>query len=150
MGYDDKRNLVGLNDDAADACGLLSGSNSMTTLSFQGFTTYYPGITMWDGKYLALSDYSDYGSKTTIVQATLSGKTLIKEGATVLSDDCGSFVSVVPFIVGKGNTPVNRQQGKTLVARACFQSCLKDSGGIRRNFLRLCHDIASRTSSGRA
>ena len=33
--------------------------------------------------------------------------------------------------------------------RACFQSGLKDSAGIRRNFLRLCHDIASRTSSGR-
>ena len=38
----------------------------------------------------------------------------------------------------------------TTGTRACFQSGLKDSAGIRRNFLRLCHDIASRTSSGRA
>lgn len=37
-----------------------------------------------------------------------------------------------------------------LVIRACFQSGLKESVSIRRNFLRLCHDIASRTSSGRA
>ena len=126
MGYDDKGNLVGLNDAATGACALLSGSASMTTLSFQGFTIYYPGGTMWDGKYLALNDYALSISRYKIVQATLSATTLVKEGETDLNDDCGSFVSIVPFIVGKKNTPRNHRQGKTLVGSNDAYGC----GGI--------------------
>jgi hypothetical protein len=143
MGYDDKGNLVGVGRIYYSAyssnvvvCALLSGSKSMITLSgcCNGpITINEPGRTMWDGKYLALIDgeaaYSSYyGPSTGIVHATVSGTTLVSHGSeTIPRDDCSSGYTAYPsFIVGKRNTPVNREQGKILAGFNLIQGC----GGI--------------------
>jgi hypothetical protein len=135
MGYDDKGNLVGLGtiNYVVSACALLSGSKSMTTLSGccgGPITIHYPGGTMWDGKYLALSDLdaSGHGSQTGIVRAAVSGTMLVSHGETVPQDDCygsGAYLRS-PFIVGKKNMPVNHEQGKTVVGSDENYGC----GGI--------------------
>ncbi|MGB6413857.1 MAG: hypothetical protein WBD57_09540 [Candidatus Cybelea sp.] len=124
MGYDDKGNLVGIGEEAGStiaACALLAGSSSMITLSgcCNGpIEIDFPGGTMWDGKYLVIGAQSINSKfESGLIQATLSGTTLTQRGFTKLSDTCfGSYADVVfPFIVGKKNTPVNRQQGKVAI-----------------------------------
>jgi hypothetical protein len=113
LGYDDKGNLGGIgetNTGSIAACGLLEGSKSMITLNTD-FSDLFPGGTMWDGKYFAIGDQET--GVVSIVQATLSGKTLVEHGTTLFTDSCyNDYVDDVnPFIVGKKNTPINHKQG---------------------------------------
>lgn len=59
-GYDDKGNLIVVGHsyeyERTDVCGLLSGAKSMIRLSFKQTLGFDGGGTMWDGKYIALSD----------------------------------------------------------------------------------------------
>jgi hypothetical protein len=49
---------------------------------------------------------------------TVLGSSLHDAGRTVLGDDCyGAWeIELAPFILGSKNTPVNREQGKVVVA----------------------------------
>jgi len=120
MGYDLKRDLVGVGESGSGKsalCGLLAGSQTMTTLSTSGFTTNpVVGGTTWDGRYFAI-DGEGGNFQSDIVQATLKGTTLTYVSETALSDDCyNDYVDVVnPFIVGKKNTPVNEKQGNAVI-----------------------------------
>jgi hypothetical protein len=120
MGYDEKGNLVGVGGEGSSsviACALLSGSKSMIMLKAD-FNDDFAGGTMWDGKYFAIGDQeAGSGFEGGIIQATLSGKTLIKEGETVVTDSCyNNYVDDPnPFVVGEKNTPVNRKQAKVVV-----------------------------------
>jgi hypothetical protein len=135
MGYDDKKNLVGIGEQSTGsivACALLSGSKSMITLSgcCQGpITIDFPGGTVWDGKYLALGDQEAGGTFTTgLARVTLSGTTLSPHGETVLTDTCYSdYADVVnPFIVGEKNTPLNRKEGRVVIGANLW---CNDAGG---------------------
>lgn len=124
MGYDDQGNLIGLNDSnlPVSVCGVLAGSKKEKTLSMKGFTVNVPGHTMWDGKYIALTDQAFLDKHTYddgIVEASLSGSKLTSHGEPILTDNCtkgGGTDIVSPFILGDKNTPVNRKQGKVIVA----------------------------------
>ncbi|MBV9700274.1 MAG: hypothetical protein JO078_09140 [Candidatus Eremiobacteraeota bacterium] len=124
MGYDDKGNLLGLNDVKlpVTVCALLAGSKSETTLKTKSFEINAPGHTMWDGKYITLTDQAIHGKHSYhdgIVEASLSGSTLTSHGEPILTDTCdkgGGTDIVSPFILGERNTPVNHLQGKVIVA----------------------------------
>jgi hypothetical protein len=125
MGYDNKGNLIGAAEQDVKSkpyvvCALLAGSKSETTLSLSGVKAlYFPGSSMWDGKYIALDDRESGGSYATtgIYELTLSGTTLTSHGKVLLGDNCYSSRADVayPFIVGKKNTPANQRQGKVVV-----------------------------------
>jgi hypothetical protein len=121
MGYDRSGNLIGVGETSSGGrayCALLSGATSISSLSFSG-TIDFPGGTMWDGKYIALGDQEAGGSfNTGIYPATLTGSTLSPVGSEItFTDTCDNdYTDIVdPFIVGKKNTPVNKQQGKVVV-----------------------------------
>jgi hypothetical protein len=120
MGYDKNRNLVGVGENTSSGivvCEVAAGATTMRTVSFSG-TIYFPGGTMWDGKYLGVGDQEAGGGyQTAIYQSKLHGATLTEVGDTVLSDTCSSnYVDVVnPFIVGLKNTPANTHQGKIVL-----------------------------------
>jgi hypothetical protein len=124
MAYDDKGNLVGIGEEGGStiaACALLAGSSSVITLSgcCNGpIEIDFPGGTTWDGKYLVIAGQSTNSKfESGLIQATLSGTTLTQRGFTKLTGDCfNNYADVAnPFIVGKKNTPVNRQQGKVVL-----------------------------------
>jgi hypothetical protein len=121
MGYDDKGNLMGLGGNATSGnvvCALLAGSQKEATFSMEGFTIGAAGSTTWDGKYIALSDQDVDGKATSgIVQASLSGSTLVSHGESLLTDPCtgGPTDVTAPLIVGAKNTPVNHRQGKVAI-----------------------------------
>lgn len=82
-------------------------------------TIDYAGGTMWDGKYITLSD-QDYNlaNETAIYQMTPAATGgLTSVGTTVLTDTCNNGYADVmqPFIVGKTNTPNNKTQGTNVV-----------------------------------
>jgi hypothetical protein len=121
MGYDHSGNLIagGETEYGGDElCALLSGRTSIIALSSSSGSIYFPGGTMWDGKYIALTD-QEVGDayETGIIRATLKGTTLTYVSATDLGDDCyGDYTDDVnPFIVGKKNTPVNGKEGNANV-----------------------------------
>jgi hypothetical protein len=120
MGYDHSGNLIGGGegeDGGIEFCGLLSGSTSVTSLSFSQKINF-PGGTMWDGKYIAVGDQETGGAfQTGIYQSTLSGSTLTEHTDTVLSATCYNNYSdvVQPFIVGLKNTAANKHQGTIVV-----------------------------------
>jgi hypothetical protein len=123
MGYDNKGNLMGQGGNSGSSsviiCALLAGSQKETTLSMEGFSIGAQAGTMWDGKYVALSDQNVDGKVISgIAQASLSGITLVSHGETLLSDKCSGGHSDItgPFIVGAKNTPINDRQGKVVVA----------------------------------
>jgi hypothetical protein len=122
MGYDHRGNLVGIGETSSGGrcyVGLPSGSKSMEALSFSG-TIDFPGSTMWDGKYIALTDQEADGSDNTgMIEATLSGSTLKSHGEAILTCASGFSDAVNPFVVGKKNTPVNEQQGKVVIGSGC-------------------------------
>lgn len=120
-GYDDKGNLVMIAENQASEavtfCAVLKGSKSLTTLTTSGFTIYSPDSTMWDGKYIALGDQQIGGGlQSGMIEATLSGSKLTSHGQVVLGDTCqGDYTHVVlPFIIGRKNTPVNDKQSKVV------------------------------------
>ena len=97
-------------------CELPSGGSSIATLN--GPTIYFPGSPVWDGKQIALTDQEATGTFLTgLYQVSLSGSTLTKTGETDLSDTCyNNYVdTVVPFVVGKKNTPINKKMGKSVI-----------------------------------
>jgi hypothetical protein len=124
MGYDHSGNLIGVGeneDGGREYCGLMSGGTSITSLSTSGITINFAGGTMWDGKYIALSDQEAGGKyETGIIEASLSGSTLTSHGEAILTcESGGDSDNVNPFIVGKKNTPVNDRQGKVVIGRGC-------------------------------
>lgn len=130
MGYDRDGNLVGAGENTANhICELAAGEGTMTTASFSG-TIYFPGGTMWDGKYIALADQEAGGTfQTGIYPSKLKGTTLTEEGAAVLSATCyNNYTDVVqPFIVGAKNTPANKRRGRSVVGSNLW--CADGSGG---------------------
>jgi hypothetical protein len=139
MGYDDKGDLVGVGEESTGAfvaCALLAGSKSIVVLS--GCCTGpmqidFAGGTMWDGKYLAIGNQEFNGEfESGVYQATISGTTLTVYGQTVLTDSCFSnYTDVNPFIVGKKNTPVNRQQSKVILGSNLWCNDAGSGGGIK-------------------
>ncbi|MGC9992339.1 MAG: hypothetical protein ABSD52_08100 [Candidatus Cybelea sp.] len=129
MGYDRHGNLVGAGENTRTAvCELALGESTMTTDSFTG-TIYFPGGTMWDGKYIAVGDQEAGGVyQTGIYQSTLKGSTLTERADTVLSATCyNNYTDVVqPFIVGPKNTPLNKLQGKSVMGSNLW--CADGSG----------------------
>jgi len=128
-GYDDKGNLFVEGEDvnrlSTLVCALLKHSTThpskMVTLSFN-VAINSPSSTMWDGKYITLSDEdANRDFEVGIYQATLSGSTLTEVGETVLSQSYYNS-TVQQFVVGEKNTPVNRQQGETVVGGAAAYS----------------------------
>ncbi|MFY9709660.1 MAG: hypothetical protein WBD57_09535 [Candidatus Cybelea sp.] len=139
MGYDDKRNLVGVGEESTGAivaCALLAGSKSIIVLS--GCCTGpmqidFAGGTMWDGKYLAVGNQEVGGSfESGVYQAKVSGTTLKVYGQTDLTDNCFSnYTDVVnPFVVGGKNTPANRRQGKVILGSNLWCNDAGGGGGI--------------------
>ena len=131
MGYDDKGNVIGLGEyDIINVCAVLAKARQETTLTTSGITINHINGTMWDGKYIALSD-AEAGARKPhrIYQATLSGTTLTAHGETLLTDTCyRGYVDVGnPFILGTRNTPANDRQGKVVVGSNAF--CFMGSGG---------------------
>jgi len=129
MGYDRHDNLVGAGESTATAvCELAVGEGTMTTDSFSG-TIYFPGGTMWDGKYIAVADQEAAGAdQTAIYPSKLKAATLTEEGDTVLSATCyNNYADVVqPFIVGAKNTPLNKKQSKSVIGSNLW--CVDGSG----------------------
>jgi hypothetical protein len=118
-GYDDKGNLFvpGEDNTTDDLCILPSGGTSLKELSF-GYKFNTPGAAMWDGKYMTLSDEGANGDEEGIIRVKIAGSALRDLGRTLLRDTCygGWEIELAPFILGTKNTPVNREQGKTVVA----------------------------------
>jgi len=134
MGYDDKGDVIGAGKyDDVEVCAVLARARQETTLSTSGMTINSPNGTMWDGKYVAVSD-EEAGSErevTGIYEATLSGSNLTSRHEVLLTDTCYRGYSSVlnPFILGTTNTPVNNRQGRVVVGvnSLCFES---GSGGL--------------------
>jgi hypothetical protein len=135
-GYDDKGNLIAIGYayeyEKTEVCAVPSRVKSMVTLSFnEPLDFFYGGSTMWDGKYITLSNWeADDEYEPAMYQATLSGSTLTAVAETVLTDTpCDSKTEIpLPFVVGKKNTPVNRQQGKAVIGSNT--DCSGSSAGI--------------------
>jgi hypothetical protein len=133
MGYDDKGDVIGAGKyDYVEVCAVLARARQETTLSTSGMTINSPNGTMWDGKYIAVSD-GEAGSEkedTGIYEATLSGSNLTSHHEVLLTDTCYRGLNFVlnPFILGKKNTPGNDRQGSVVVGvnDFCFES---GSGG---------------------
>lgn len=135
MGYDNKGDVIGAGGgyDAIQICAVLARTRQETTLSTTGITINSADGTMWDGKYIAVSD-GEAGSEkevTGIYQATLSGKTITSHNETFLDDTCYRGLAFVlnPFIVGTKNTPLNDREASVVVGvnADCFMS---GSGGL--------------------
>jgi hypothetical protein len=135
-GYDDKGNLIAIGYsyqyESTEVCGLLSGATSMERVSFdEPLYFFYGGGTMWDGQYLALSNWEgNLEYEPAVYQTTLSGSTLTEVRETDLSDTpCNDKTDIqLPFVVGRKNTPVNREQGKTIIGSNA--DCSGSSAGI--------------------
>jgi hypothetical protein len=134
MGYDNKGNVIGLGEyDTINVCAVLAKGKQETTLTTAGITIYALNGTMWDGKYIAVSDAeAEKESLTGIYQTTLSGTTLTAHGETILTDTCyRGYVDVGnPFILGTKNTPLNDRQGKVVVGSNAFCFMSSKGGGI--------------------
>jgi hypothetical protein len=135
-GYDDKNNLwIQGEYSHPNVCELAAGSSSITPASFNQAINY-PGGTMWDGKYIALTDQEfDQERLTAIYRAKISGSSLTQVGTPVaLSDDCAGGVTDVtsPFVVGAKNTPVNRIPASVVVGSNVI--CVKETGAGRIDF----------------
>jgi hypothetical protein len=133
LGYDNAGNLIGAGKyDTVYFCALLKRAKEETTLS-AGFTVKAPNGSMWDGKYLVIGDQeAGSGGQTGMYETTLSGRTLASAGEVLLADTCyRGYVDVVnPFVVGKVNTPITKEQGRVVVGSNQF--CAEnDSEGIQ-------------------
>lgn len=132
LGYDNKGNVLGTGEyNIIVLCGVLHGTKQETTLTASGFTIYHLNGTMWDGKYIAVSDELAHNSNaTSIYETSLSGTTLTSNGEVKLEDTCYRGYSAVgnPFILGTKNTPDNEQQGKVVVGVNFFCFMSQDGG----------------------
>jgi hypothetical protein len=115
-GYDDKGNLfaeAAVTASGVFVCWLPEGGSSLSVIPFDQ-TINYGADAMWDGKYMTFADQS-YGGlelQAGVYQAKLiSSGSLVLVGKTGLPDPCGNSDVLQPFIVGRKNTPNNREQG---------------------------------------
>jgi hypothetical protein len=126
-GYDNKGNLfveAASEGSAVFVCWLPHGGKSLTIIPFNQTINYGAG-TMWDGEYITFADQSFGGSELQagVYQAKLnSSGSLVLVGKTALPDPCGNSDVLAPFIVGRKNTPDNREQG--FAATGSNNSCL--------------------------
>lgn len=120
-GYDNKGNLyvtgASNTESSSGICELRAGGKGLVPVEADKAITDPTGI-MWDGKFMAVSNFSNAHSNytATIFQTAerRNGKTLKVVGGAKLRDNCfGDEVDVSPppFIVGTKNTPVNDTQG---------------------------------------
>jgi hypothetical protein len=135
-GYDNKGNFfvtgTAQNEDSVGICELPAGGKVLTPVVVGKLITSPTGI-MWDGKYMAVTNFSNADSNysTTIFQTEerSNGKVLKVVSSTALADNCFRDEVVImppPFIVGKKNTPVNTSQG-TAVAGFNFMCGINPS-----------------------
>jgi hypothetical protein len=120
MGYDNRGNVIGEGEyTSVNVCAVLRKAHEEKTLSTDGISINFGDGTMWDGKYVELSDQEAGTGKsaTGLIQASLSGTTLSSQGETILADTCyRGLVDVLnPFVLGTKNTPVNDRQGSVVV-----------------------------------
>jgi hypothetical protein len=114
-GYDSSGNLYaeGYLSGVTLVCELPKGSSKVKSVAFDKPINDIASV-MWDGRYLTLTD----GAFTTTIYRVVRKRTgLVTVGSTVLTDNCNGDGAVVafPFIVGERNTPVNREEGYTVV-----------------------------------
>ncbi len=118
-GYDDKGNLYfEALAGSYKVCELAAGSNEIVPVELSE-TIDKAGSVMWDGRHITIAVLDYQGTThTAIYQAKRRGTgKLIVVGTTILGDACNGVDALVaqPFIVGKKNTPVNTERGKTIV-----------------------------------
>lgn len=122
MGYDDRGNLIGVTSSTQSKvtlCALMSGAASETVLTLNGVQMHDPGSSMWDGKYMTLTDQMVDGEfETGIIRVSLAGSSLVPHGERLFTSPCSYASMPHPFIVGKKNTPVNHQEGTLLVGNS--------------------------------
>jgi hypothetical protein len=100
-------------------CELPANGKSLRKVQVNQSIEYANGAA-WDGKYLVLSGQAYNGYATILYQTTegskgdltIVGKTVLRDSACE-SDSAGFYE---PFIVGRKNTPENKQQGHILIA----------------------------------
>lgn len=122
--YDPKGNLYVEGPDklmtpTTSVCELAANRKRLRKVQVTQTITYANGAA-WDGKYLVLSGQDYNGYATILYQTTegakgdltVVGKTLLRDGKCE-SSSAGLYQ---PFIVGRSNTPQNRQQGHVLIA----------------------------------
>lgn len=120
-GYDNRGNLyltgTSNTESSSGICELPAGGSALVPVKADKLITDPTGI-MWDGKYMAVSNFSnahdDYTATIFQTAERHDGKQLKVVGSTTLADNCfGDEVDVspAPFIVGRKNTPVNDTQG---------------------------------------
>jgi len=100
-------------------CELAANGKNLRKVQVSQTITYANGAA-WDGKYLVLSG-QDYNGYATVLYRTTEGAKgdLTAVGKTILRDSkCESSSAGLyqPFIVGRRNTPENREQGHVLIA----------------------------------
>jgi hypothetical protein len=119
-GYDDQGNLYVEGESTTgifNICELPHGSKTLRTVSSNVPIDYPAGVT-WDGKYLVLADQTYQDSKYSgLYRATedASGNLTEVSGTELVTGDCDADDVIVPFIVGKKNTPLNREQGTVVL-----------------------------------
>ena len=132
MGYDNRGNIIGEGQyNGTFICAVLRKARQESTLTATGITINAPNGSMWDGQYLEIGDQEAGGEKTLtgLNEVSLSGTTLTSHGEVLLTDTCyRGLVDVLnPFVVGKKNTPANKQQGTVVVGsnRFCSESSMQ-------------------------
>jgi hypothetical protein len=119
-GYDDKGNLYveAISQQGTfNICELPHGSKKLRTVS-SNVPIVYPAGVMWDGKFLTLADQTYEGSTYSgLYRATEDASGNLKEvsGTELFTGDCNTDDIISPFIVGKKNTPLNREEGTTVL-----------------------------------
>lgn len=118
-GYDDKGNLYfEAQAGSYQVCELAAEANRIVPVDFPE-TIDKAGSVMWDGRHITIAVLDYHGTThTAIYQAKRHGAgKLTIVGTTILSDACNGVDALVvqAFIVGKKNTPVNAERGKTVV-----------------------------------
>jgi hypothetical protein len=115
-GYDNKGNLF-VEGQCVRGCvnELPAGGAALIPVSIHHVIDS-PGTVMWDGKYITFADQGGHKTRLYQVVETRSGQ-LGVVGITVLTDTCKGKSADVgqPFIVGKRNTPENKDQGITVI-----------------------------------
>jgi hypothetical protein len=124
-GYDNQGNLYVEGDEyARSVCELPARGNALESVSINR-TINFPGSVMWDGKYITFTDQS-YENETGLYRARRTRRgALAVVGITLLSDSCyGNQADVVqPFIVGKKNTPANKEESTAVVGANVAYYC---------------------------
>jgi hypothetical protein len=123
-GYDNKGNLYLLaRNSSTTVCELPHGGTALRTVSVDVTITAAVGV-MWDGKHITLTDGNYQNTRTSVIYRAIeshSGNLKVVGSTQVTCYDRGNDLHA-PFIVGKRNTPVNRQEGDAIVGADYFCS----------------------------